>query len=92
LYESHDRQQRSRQRSSRERPSPVGLIAGDEDFWVLLAGSGEPLESRAAIREDEPAAASPMRMCRAVLADGRLAIGEVDPSREELLAEILGTS
>jgi hypothetical protein len=89
LYESHDRPQRFRRRTSRERPSPVGLIAGDEDFWVLLATSSERGE---AVRDGESPDGPPTRMCRAVQADGRLVLGDVDPAREQLLSEILETS
>jgi hypothetical protein len=92
LYESHDEPRRFRNRAKRERPSPVALIAGEQDFWVVLAGADDPVDPTDGTESAEASACPPTRMCRAVLNDGRLAMGDVDPVREQLLSEILGTS
>jgi hypothetical protein len=70
------------------RPVAVGLVTTGRETWVVFSARAvDPAEI------DRPVLAASdrtMRICREVLADGRVRIGAVDAPRARLLAGYLG--
>ncbi len=67
-----------------------GLLVGDQEVWLIVARRGEDLSEwlEPPDGESEPA---PLRICRAVLGDDTLVMGEPDPEQDALLSELDGT-
>lgn len=65
-----------------------GLVVNHEDVWVLLGREdGDPIDTL--LGEQGEMSDAPLRICRAVLGDGHLVIGEADPDQDELLTDLL---
>jgi hypothetical protein len=63
-----------------------GLLIGGREVWVVLARYGD--EAASLLRAPQGPELTPLRLCRAVLADGRLVMGGADPGTDPLLSEL----
>lgn len=81
--------ERKPSRARRIRPSAVdGLIIGGREIWVLVAGPGDDVA--ALLRcEPGPDGGSNLRVCRGVLDDGVVVLGDADPERDPLLSDLI---
>jgi len=64
------------------------LIKGDAPVWVVVTRD-DPEIDRPFLREEDCESLAPLRICRAVLADGSLVIGTVDPDQDESMSDLL---
>jgi hypothetical protein len=64
-----------------------GLIVGSREVWLVVAHGAEDLEDLLTAEPDE----APLRLCRAVLDDDELVLGDADPERDAFLSDILLT-
>lgn len=81
--------ERSSQRARRTRPSAVdGLIIGGREVWVLVAGPGDDVASWLRPAPDSERG-SGLRVCRGVLEDGTVVLGDADPERDPLLSDLI---
>lgn len=64
------------------------LIVSHEDVWVLIGRQDDdPVEQL--LGEHGVMSEAPLRICRAVLGNGGLIIGEADPEQDRLLSDLL---
>lgn len=74
--------------ASRRRCAVDGLVVSHEDVWVLMGRQDDdPVDIL--LGEHGTMADAPLRICRAVLSDGRLVIGEADDEQDQLLSDLL---
>ena len=71
---------------SRERGVVDALVMNDRDLWLVVARHGEQVEEWMHGTGGEEVA--PLRVCRKLLANGEIVIGESDPDRDLLLSEM----
>ncbi|MHC4822085.1 MAG: hypothetical protein ACYTDX_10250 [Planctomycetota bacterium] len=65
-----------------------GLLVASQEVWAVVARPGE--DTLGLLRGDaEEGFAEPLRICRAVLPDGMLLIGEADPDQDQFLSDLL---
>ncbi len=65
-----------------------GLIIGGREVWVLVAGPGEDVASLLRLDRDQAPGAA-LRLCRGVLEDGVLLLGDSDPEKDPLLSDLM---
>ena len=71
---------------SRERGVVDALVMNDRDLWLVVARHGEQIEEWMHGTGGEEVA--PLRVCRKLMANGEIVIGEADPDRDLLLSEM----
>ena len=64
------------------------LIRDESPVWVVVTRD-DPEIDRPFLREDDCESLAPLRVCRAVRADGTLVIGSADPAQDESMSELL---
>ena len=65
-----------------------GLVVNRREVWVLVGREDDdPVDLLLGI--DGESSGCPLRVCREVLDDGRLLIGDPDPDQDQLLSELL---
>ena len=69
------------------RPTAVdGLVVGGREVWVLVAG---PDEDPADLLWSDDLGCDSLKICKAVLDDDTLVLGDADPEQDPLLSDIL---
>lgn len=72
------------ERTAKNRPLD-GLLVDERDVWVVIGDHDEVLSL---LLEDEHA--DPLTLCRGIVGDDLLLIGEADPLRDRLISNIFG--
>lgn len=65
-----------------------GLLAGRSEVWVMVARPGED-PAGLLWSDDDQGGEAGTRVCRAVLEDGVLVMGDADPDEDPLLSDLL---
>lgn len=70
-----------------EIPTPRIWTGDDEQMWVVVGGSGEDLD-RLLIEGTDDAPEGELRLCRAVLDNGVVVLGQMDPEIDDSIDEL----
>lgn len=86
LFEGEERAEPGGGRISQARGVVGGLVVGNQEIWVVVAGRGDE-QVLDWLRPDPGAEElAPLRVCRA-LRDGVVVLGEPDPEQDRLLSD-----
>ena len=85
-----DRQAEGIERVDRRprRQAVDGLVVNSQEVWVLVAAEGEDAVGLL-LGEDHDPSEPPLRLCRGILDDGSILIGEADLQQDQLLSDML---